>query len=242
VAAVFWLAVWQIVAMVVGQEIIIASPWQVTKVLVHLVTTPAFWATAWRTAWHIGVGFVLAVVLGTVLAWLASLHHWVDALLSPPIRAMRAVPVVSFIILLLIWGGSSSLALTVACLMVIPAVFDAIAQGLQRVPGNLMEMTRVFSVPRGRVLRAITAPSLMPYLIAACKTGVGLAWKAGVSAEVIGLPSGTIGERLSVARLYLATGDLFAWTVVIVALGFATERIVVWALGRAEQSFQGVWL
>jgi len=239
---VFWLALWQIIAMAVGQEIIVASPWQVAKVLAHLVATPGFWATAWRTAWHIGVGFVLAVVLGAGLAWLASLHHWVDALLSPPVRAMRAVPVVSFIILLLIWGGSSSLALTVACLMVIPAVFDAIAEGLRRVPAELLEMARVFRLGRARTFRAITAPTLMPYLIAACKTGIGLAWKAGVSAEVIGLPTGTIGERLSMARLYLTTGDLFAWTVVIVLLGLATERLVVWALGRVERGFQGAWL
>jgi len=241
-AAVFWLAVWQIVAMVVGQEIIIASPWQVVKVLAHLVATPAFWATAWRTAWHIGAGFLLAVILGTVLAWAASLNHWVDALISPPIRAMRAVPVVSFIILLLIWGGSSSLALVVAALMVIPAVFDAIAEGLRRVPAELVEMAQVFVVGRARVLRAITAPALVPYLLAACKTGIGLAWKAGVSAEVIGLPTGTIGERLSMAKLYLATGDLFAWTVVIVLLGLAAERLVVWGLARVERGFQGAWL
>jgi len=225
----------------VGQEIIIASPLRVLQVLAKLVVTPAAWATAWRTAWHIVAGFALGVVLGTFLAWAASLHRVADALLAPPIRLMRSVPVVSFIILLLIWGGSAWLATTVAALMVLPAVFDNIAQGLTRVPGELLEMAKVFKVPGGRAFQAIVAPSLWPYLIAACRVGVGLAWKAGVSAEVIGLPAGTIGERLFGAKLYLATGDLFAWTVVIVALGLGTERLAVWALGRAEHAFEGLF-
>ena len=240
-ATVFWLVVWQIVASAVGQEIIVASPLRVAQVLVRLVATPSFWATAWRTAWHIAAGFALAVVAGTILAWLASLHRWASALLSPPIRAMRAVPVVSFIILLLIWGGSGTLALTVACLMVLPVVFDSISEGLRRVPGELLEMARVFRVRPRRAIRAIIAPAVWPYLIAGARIGVGLAWKSGVSAEVIGLPGGTIGARLFEAKLYLATGDLFAWTVVIVTLGLGTERLVLWLLGRAEHAFEGLY-
>ena len=242
VGVVAWLAVWQIVAMAVGQEIVVASPLRVAQVLGHLVASGSFWVTAARTAGHIVAGFLLAVALGTALAWVASLHRWVAALLSPPIRLTRLVPVVSFIILLLIWGGSAWLATTVSCLMVLPAVFDSISEGLARVPSELREMARVFRVPRWRTLTAITAPALWPYLIAACRVGVGLAWKAGVSAEVIGLPAGTIGERLSMAKLYLATGDLFAWTAVIVALGIATERLALWLLGRAERRFEGVGL
>jgi len=237
-AAVFWLVIWQIVAMLVGQEIIIASPLRVVQVLAKLVVTASFWTVAATTAWHIVVGFLIAVAAGTILAWMASPNRWVAALIGPPLRAMRSVPVVSFIILLLIWGGSAWLSGAVAALMVTPVVFDNVAQGLARVPVELREMTRVFAVPRLRAWRGVTAPAVMPYLIAACQTGVGLAWKAGVSAEVIGLPTGTIGERLNTAKLYLATGDLFAWTVVIVVLGLLTERLVVWALGRAEHAFE----
>jgi len=240
-AAVFWLVLWQIVAMAVGQEIIIASPLRVVAVLAELIVTASFWATAATTAWHIVVGFLIAVAAGTILAALASLNRWVAALVGPPLRAMRSVPVVSFIILLLIWGGSAWLSGAVAALMVTPIVFDNVAQGLARVPAELREMTRVFAVPRLRAWWGVTAPAVWPYLIAACQAGVGLAWKAGVSAEVIGLPAGTIGERLNIAKLYLATGDLFAWTVVIVVLGLATERLVVWALTRAEHAFEGAY-
>jgi len=240
--AAVWLAIWQGVAMAIGQPIIIASPWQVLQVLAQLVVRLSFWNTAWTTFWHIAAGFALAVIMGALLAWVASLHRWADALLSPPIRAMRSVPVVSFIILLLIWGGSSWLAMVVSCLMVLPAVFDNIAEGLANVPSELREMARVFRVPRWRTLVGVTMPSLWPYLIAACRVGIGLAWKSGVSAEVIGLPASTIGERLFTAKLYLATGDLFAWTVIIVALGLGTEKLVLWLLDRIMHRFEAVGL
>jgi len=239
IAAIAWLAVWQAIAMAVGHPIIVASPAQVLRALYGLVTTSTFWGVAWATFWHIGIGFLLAISLGTGLAYLASLHRYVDALLAPPIRAMRSVPVVSFIILLLIWGGSSWLALIVSALMVLPVAFDNIFEGLRVVPAELKEMARVFRVSPWRTFRAVTAPALWPYLIAACRVGVGLAWKSGISAEVIGLPSGTIGERLNLAKLYLATGDLFAWTVVIVVLGIGTEKLALWALRRAERALRG---
>ncbi len=138
-AVVVWLVMWQVVAMAVGQEIVLASPWQVLVVLMHLVGTAEFWAVAWTTAWHIIIGFVAALILGTVLAWSASVNRGVEAFLAPPLRVMRSVPVVSFIILLLIWGGSSWLAAEVACLMVLPVAYDNVAQGLSHVPTELRD-------------------------------------------------------------------------------------------------------
>jgi len=225
--------------MLVGQPVVVATPWQVVLALAALIPQGWFWGTIWTTFWHIGVGFLLAVMLGAGLAGLASQGRWADALVAPPIRTLRAVPVVSFIILLLIWGGSSWLSTAVSALMVLPAVFDNLSEGLSHPPAELCEMAAVFKVPKWRRFRAIIAPGLWPYLMAACRVGVGLAWKAGVSAEVIGLPSGTIGERLNLAKLYLATGDLFAWTAVIVALGFGTEKLVLWATGRGQRAMLG---
>jgi len=228
-----------VIAMVVNQAIVVASPIQVLGALGRLVATGPFWHTAWTSFWHISTGFALAICLGTLLTWVATLHRFVDALLALPIRAMRSVPVVSFIILLLIWGGSAWLSTIVSCLMVLPVAFDNIGVGLRETPVELHEMTHVFKVPPWRAFRAVTVPAVLPFLIAACRVGVGLAWKSGVSAEVIGLPTGTIGERLNMAKLYLATGDLFAWTVVIVALGLGTEKLVSWLLTRTERTLLG---
>ena len=59
-----------------------------------------------------------------------------------------------------------------------------------------------------------------------------MSWKAGVAAEVIGVVGGSIGEKLYEAKIYLQTGDLLAWTVVIVALSALFERAVLALLRR----------
>jgi NitT/TauT family transport system permease protein len=89
-------------------------------------------------------------------------------------------------------------------------------------------------VPVLRRLPAIDAPAVLPHLLAACQVGVGLAWKSGITAEVIGLPQGSIGERLYQAKIFLSTADLFAWTIVIIALSFLFERVVRALLTRLE--------
>ena len=73
----------------------------------------------------------------------------------------------------------------------------------------------------------------MPFFHAACRISLGLCWKAGVAAEVIGMPRGSVGERLQQAKVYLDTPDLFAWTLVIVALSLTFEKLVLYLINRA---------
>ena len=86
-------------------------------------------------------------------------------------------------------------------------------------------MARVFRVPLWRRIRGIYLPAVMPYFRTAVSLGLGLCWKAGVAAEVIGLPTGSVGEQLYNAKVYFMTGDLFAWTVVIVVVSVLFEKL-----------------
>ena len=76
---------------------------------------------------------------------------------------------------------------------------------------------------------------MLPWLRSACSLGMGLCWKSGAAAEVIGLPAGTVGEGLYHAKIYLETPELFAWTVSIVAAAAAMERLATLALDRLEK-------
>jgi NitT/TauT family transport system permease protein len=208
----------------------------VAVTFVRLAPTAGFWATVGYSAARIAAGFAAGAALGVFLAWLASLGRWPEALIALPVRAIRSVPVVSFIVLVLIWADSSWLSVTISALMVLPIVFANVEEGIARRDAGLEELAAVFAVPPGRRWLAIRLPAVMPFFTAACRVGIGLAWKAGVSAEVIGLPDGSIGERLYEAKLFLATGDLFCWTAVIVALAFAFEKLVLAALAGIESS------
>ncbi|MDR2975402.1 MAG: ABC transporter permease subunit [Propionibacteriaceae bacterium] len=222
--ALLWLIVWQIVAWAVHSQVLLASPVDVLLALVHLIPTGGFWVTVLFSATRILAGFLLAMVVGAVLGLAGATWSLAEAALSPLMRVLQAVPVVSFVLLVLVWASSDSLSIVISFIMVTPIVYSNVFSGLASRDPSLIEMAQVFRLSLARRWWAITLPALMPFLTSAARIGLGLCWKAGVSAEVIGLTSGSIGERLYQAKLFLATGDLFAWTAVVVGLAWAVEK------------------
>jgi len=149
----------------------------------------------------------------------------VRELLSPLVAAVKTVPVASFIILALVWLSSRSLSFFISFLMVFPPVYLNVLEGICQTDRKLLEMAKVFRVPLWRRVRGIYLSAVLPYFRAAVSLGLGLCWKAGIAAEVIGLPAGSLGERLYTAKVYYMTPDLFAWTAVIVAVSVVFERL-----------------
>lgn len=239
-AVVFWLCVWQLASMMIGQRLLLASPLQVCRALLALLPTAAFWQRALFSAARIVSGFLLALAAGAACAVLAAVFRWAEALLRPLMLAVKAVPVASFIILALLWlRGTGGLSVFISFLMVLPVVYENVLAGIRAADEKLLEMAAVFRVPLWRRVRALYAPAVLPYFRSACAVGLGLCWKSGVAAEVIGISGGSIGEALYNAKLLFATDELLAWTVVIVLLSLAFERLFLRLLSLAEKRLIG---
>lgn len=231
----FWLAVWQVAAIVVDQEILLVAPAGAITRLGELVVTGDFWVTVWHSFARIAGGFVAASAVGVLGAAAAAGSRVFDAVVTPALAAVRSTPVVSFIILVLMWASSDQLAFVISFLMVLPITYTNVLEGIRHRDHSLLEVATVFRVPFWRRLSAIDVPAVLPFFLASCRIGVGLAWKSGVAAELIGLTDGSIGERLYDAKVQLSSADLLAWTAVIVALSFGFEKAVVGLLRGADR-------
>ena len=243
-AAAFWLLVWEGASLALasttgGRMLLLASPVQALGRLLALAATAEFWQAAAFSSLRILGGFFLSCVLAVALAALAARLRWVRELLSPLVAVVKAVPVVSFIILALFWLDAAALPLFISALMVFPPVYLNVLEGIGRADGKLLEMARVFRVPWGRQAVGIYLPAVLPSFRSAVSLSLGLCWKAGAAAEVIGLPAGTIGERLYTAKVYFETGDLFAWTAVIVAISVLFERLFLRLVDAAVRKAGG---
>ena len=234
-AVLFWLLIWQLGSMALHRDILLVSPVRVAQTLLELAGTRRFWASIGGSLVRIVGGFLLAAVCGTLAAALAARFRRVEELLAPLVLAMKTIPVASFIILALIWIGSKNLAVLIAFLMVSPILYTNVLSGIRATDDGLREMARVFRVTPMRRIRFIDLPQVMPYFRTGCTVGLGLCWKAGVAAEVIGMPVNSIGERLQQAKVYLDTPELFAWTVVIVCLSVGVEKLFGFLLTRLER-------
>ncbi len=232
-AAAFWLAVWWVVSLFVGQELLVPSPATVLATLVQLAGTAAFWQATVVSLSRVLLGFLAGVVAGIAAAVLTTRYPAADALLSPLLRVVRAAPVASFIILALVWIPTGRLPAFISFLMVVPVVWDSMAQGIARQDRDLLEVAQVFGFGRWQTLRRVRIPLLLPFLATACTTGMGLAWKSGIAAEVISRPPIAVGSRLQDAKIYLETPEVFAWTITVVLLSLLLEGVLRWAAGRA---------
>lgn len=234
----FWLLVWQIAAMALDQKILLASPISVAGRLAELVPQFDFIKSIWFSFIRIIGGFLGGTLTGVILAALAGKFKVMRQLSAPLISAVKAIPVASFTILALIWISSENLSVLISFLIAVPIVYSNMLEGIDALDPKLKTMADVFEIPAGRRFVGVYLSQLLPYFRSAAKLSMGLCWKSGVAAEVIGIPDGSIGEMLYMSKVYLETEDLFAWTFVIILLSYLCEKLFGFVIDLAVRRVQ----
>ena len=239
-ALVVWVIVWQLAAMTLGHGgLFLATPLQTLQALGLLLPTPAFWQRIAFSALRIVAGFVLAVVGGLVLGAAGARWRTVRVLVDPVMQLIRAMPVASFVILALLWVSGSNLSVVVSFTHVLPVVYAGVVAGIADTDPQLLEMARVYRLSWTARLRYIWLPGIFPSFCESCIAAMGMCWKSGVSAEVIGLPDHSVGDALYRAKITLTTPDVFAWTLVIVLLSTFLSAVAAWLLRRLKERLCG---
>ena len=238
-SVVFALLLWQIAAAAVDQSILLVSPVDVAVRLTTIWRVEGFLSSIWFSFYHIAGGFLLALVTGVVLAALSGRFPWIETALWPFMITVKTVPVASFVVICLIWLSAQNLSVFISFLIVLPVVYGNVLEGLKSEDKLMLEVGTVFKMPPLRKVLYIHLPQLKPFLMSACATALGMAWKAGVAAEIIGTPDGSIGKQLFYSKIYLDTDDLLCWTVIIVIISVLFEKQFMLGLkalyGRLER-------
>ena len=228
----FWLAVWQAAAVWTDNQILLTGPLQVLDAFAENIMRPDFLTIVLHSSARIGLGFFLAFFAGAALGAVSCRFPLLEEVLAPVVSALKSIPVASFVVLLLIWFGSGRLSFFISFLIVFPNVYVNTAAGLRSTDAKLLEMARVFGMGSGKKFLYLYRPALAPYLDSCLKVSLGMSWKSGVAAEIIGLPESSLGERLYMSKIYLDTAGLFAWTMTIVLVSFLFEKAVLWLFRR----------
>lgn len=228
--AAFWLAVWIFAASLVAQPLILPGPGAVVMALLRLVCDAGTWVILVGSGARILGGLALAVACGGVLAGVSVRSRAFARLVAPALSFVKATPVACVVVLLLIWLGSARVSIAAVFLMALPGVYFSLVEGLAQVDKPLEQMFRLHGVRGWRLFCAHTWREVLPFVLSCAQSVIGMSWKAGVAAELIGMAVGTVGERIYQAKLLIETADLLAWTVLVVAASWACERVLVWLL------------
>ena len=228
--AAFWLAAWALAAALVAQPLILPGPGAVVVALLRLVCDAGTWAILAGSGLRILGGLALATACGGVLAGVSVRSRTFARLVAPALSFVKATPVACVVVLLLIWLGSARVSIAAVFLMALPGVYFSLVEGLTQADKPLEQMFRLHGVRGWRLFCAYTWREVLPFVLSCARAVIGVSWKAGVAAELIGMATGTVGERIYQAKLLIETADLLAWTVLVVAASWACERVLVWLL------------
>ena len=226
----FWLVLWEIADQVIDNRIILSGPVHILASLAEQVQQADFWVICGASFLRIAVGFILSFVAGFVLALVCYKYKLLRDFLEPIIVMLKTVPMISFVIMLLIWVGNQALTIYLSFLIVLPIIYTNTLQGLRNVDPQLLEVAQVFHMAPWKKFMFIYRPAFMPFVLSASKLALGMSWKSGIMAEVIGTPKPSIGREMYAAKSYLQTSDLFAWTVVVVILSVIFEKVFMFLL------------
>lgn len=223
---IFWVFIWEIVALIIGQEIYLPSPFSTFKTLFDLLFVKDTYITILHSTYRTLLGFFLSCFGGIILGYLCGINMFLYNLFNPLIGIMRTTPVMSIIIIALLWFKDTNVPIFVAFLMCFPIIWTNTVIGIKNTDIKLLQMCKVYNISKFRVIKSVYFYSAFPNISAAFISALGLSWKVTSAAEVLSLPKYSIGRYLYDSKVYLEIPDLFAWTIIIVFLSFIFEKIL----------------
>lgn len=223
----FWLIVWQVVAVIVNNPILFVTPFQMVKTLLNLLQQYEVWVSVLKTCSSVVLGFLLAFAGGFILAYLSYKNLIIQYFIAPIIATFKAIPVASFIVIVLVWSSSAQLSLIISTLIGLPLVYTILLEGFNTIDSKLLEMANIFNVSSLKQFKHITLSEIAPFIYSSVQVTLGYCFKSGIAAEVIGLPLHSLGAGLYQAKVYFATDELFAYTALIIGLSYLLEKTMV---------------
>lgn len=239
VIVLIWLLIWQFASMMTGLELLLASPVAVLKTIMNMLVSQQFYVTLMHSMINIGAGLMAGIVFGVILGIFAAKYKLIAEFIEIPLQLMKALPVAAFIILLLMWFGSKNVSRIISAMVVIPMVVTGVTDGIKNTDIKLIQMARVYNMSTFNRFRYIYMTGVYPYLSSQLKIALGMCFKAGISAEIIGLVSNTIGTSMYYAKMYLLSSELFAWSIVIILVSLLVEKIILKIFNVIYRCLQG---
>lgn len=231
----FWILVWELGSLLIHNVILLPSPSEVVQTLWKLIFQQYFWLCVFSSIARVIIGLVLSIGLGVVTGIIAGLNKAVEELLTPLLVTVKSTPIMSVIILALVWFKSTNVAIFTAILICFPVIYTNVLQGIKSVDTQLLQMAALYKVKRKYVIRDIYIPSIKHYIISGVLMCLGLAWKVSVTSEVLATPKYSIGLNLLNSKAMLETSELFAWTIVVIILSFGFESLFKYYVRKTDR-------
>lgn len=220
--------------LIVGNELLIPSPWETLKETWALFLKVSFWNGVASTLLRVAIAFSISFVLAVGFAVVSYLYPTFEYFLMPIVSALRSLPVLAVLLILLSVLGAGSAPIAVAFLSLFPMLYVGVLTALSGVDKQLIEISRVFGTPVYRRVFGIYLPLSAPYVLREAAAALSFALKLVVSAEVVAFTARSLGGMLQEARIY-DVPQLFALVALTFLIGFILEALIGWIASAVEK-------
>jgi len=227
---VFWIGVWWLGALYVNKPWVLPTPVEVGSAMWVLLNDSSFLRACVSSLGNMFGGWIWGVLAGGLLAVVTYRLPLMEILFSPLLTVVRATPVASFIMLLWVFFVKETVPSVAVSLIVFPIVYANVYKGLCETDPKLLQVGRIHRFGAWRMAKYVYIPSAMPYFLSSLLTSLGLGWKAGVAAEVLCTPDGTVGRYMFLYKRDILTAELFACTACIILICFLLEKLLAGAV------------
>lgn len=223
--------------MIISRDIYLPSPYNVISSFVQITSDKDFFAVLSSTTFRVLLSFLISTVTGVLIGIFCGLNKTVYEVFEPFIVLIRSTPVISIIIIALIWFRSDYAPVFTGFLMCFPVVWSNVVQGIKNTDHHLIEMSKIYRVKPMQIIRTVYIPSAKPFIAAGLTSSLGLAWKVIAAAEVLSLPRYAIGSKLHDSKIYLESDRLIAWTLLIIIISYLFELILARLFSITNRTF-----
>ena len=220
------LILWQVVAISVGYPAIFPTLDLLFVESFRLLTNSTFYAALGATVFRGLVGFTLSFLLALIAGAIAAHYPFWKKFLHPIIVIIRSVPVISVVLVALLWFSPAQLPIFIALLTMFPVLYQSVLNGFEHVDQRLVEMSTVFGYSRWQTFLNIYLPSAKMLIIGGISTATGFGWRAIIIGEVLAQPLHGIGSGMKLAQVYLNVSELFAWTLVAILVSYSFDLLI----------------
>ena len=231
------LAWWSATAAGAVSAVQLPSPQAVVRAGVDLAERGDLWTHIGISTQRVLLGFAIGAVLGLAVGSALGLSRWADALLAPLIGALRAVPSLAWVPLLILWMqiGEDSKVTLIAIGAFFP-VFTTVHAALRHVDPHLVEAGRAFGYHGLSLLRTVQLPAVVPAVFSGLRLALAQAWLFLVAAELIASSMG-LGFLLTDSQNNGRTDRLILAIILLAVLGKVSD----WVLGLVERGALRRW-
>jgi ABC-type nitrate/sulfonate/bicarbonate transport system ATPase subunit/ABC-type nitrate/sulfonate/bicarbonate transport system permease component len=171
-------------------------------------------------------GFLIAGTFALLMAVLSVHRPFWKSFFHPVVVILRSIPVISVVLIALLWFSPPSLPVFIALLTMFPILYQNILSGLELTDIKLVEMAKLYHKNSINRFLMIYLPGARKIMLDGMATAMGFGWRAIIIGEALANPAHAIGTGMKKAQSFIQMDHLLAWTVVAIFISFVFDFII----------------